>query len=108
MKPFVSILQKMSETGLDALLVTDEKNIRYLSGFAFTDGYLLLTQQKNYLITDFRYVEDAKRRADPAFEVVVPPSRTAFLTDVLSQFKDCKIGYEDLSLSCAEYRNLCE
>lgn len=108
MKPFLSIREKMRALGLDALLVTDEKNIRYLSGFAFTDGYLLLTQKQSYLVTDFRYFEDAKRRADSAFEVVMPTLRTAFVTDVLSQFKDCQVGYEDLSLSCAEYRDLCE
>ena len=32
----------LSERGIDALLVLDELNQHYLSGFAFTDGFLLI------------------------------------------------------------------
>ena len=32
---------KMKEMGLDAVLVLDELNQRYLSDFAFTDGFFI-------------------------------------------------------------------
>ena len=40
------IRKTMSEKGIDALLVLDELNQHYLSGFAFTDGALLITIER--------------------------------------------------------------
>ena len=48
------IRNTLSEKGLDALVVLDELNQHYLSGFAFTDGLLLITMKRALLITDFR------------------------------------------------------
>ena len=63
--------QKMKDCGLDAIIVNDELNQRYLSDFAFTDGLLLIAMHKAYLITDFRYYEMAINGADKDFEVVM-------------------------------------
>ena len=38
----------------DAMLVTHKKNQYYLSGFDFDDGYLFITREKAYLITDWK------------------------------------------------------
>ena len=54
------IREKIKEKGLDALVVLDELNQQYLSGFAFTDGLLLITMKRALLITDFRYYEMAQ------------------------------------------------
>ncbi|HEX2183963.1 MAG TPA: aminopeptidase P family protein [Chloroflexota bacterium] len=54
---------------IDAVLVTEEKNRAYLSGFTGSAGALLITQQAACLLTDFRYVEQAAGQA-PDFEVV--------------------------------------
>ena len=54
---------------LDALLVTQPDNRRYLSGFTGSAGVLLVTPREAVLLTDFRYVEQAAAQA-PAFEVV--------------------------------------
>ncbi len=41
------------------LLLTDPISVRYASGFAFTDGAVLIAPDKAWLITDSRYVEAA-------------------------------------------------
>ena len=64
--------EKMAEKGIDAFLCLDELNQRYLSGFAFTDGALLITKTRAIMITDFRYYEHAQKEAYPEFEVVIP------------------------------------
>ncbi len=51
-------------------LVTDHKNVRYLSGFTGTSGYVLLNQREAYFLTDFRYAEQAKRQC-PHLEIVI-------------------------------------
>ena len=51
--------QKLNEKGADAALISSELHQRYLSGFNYSDGYILVTQKKAYLLTDFRYIEAA-------------------------------------------------
>jgi Xaa-Pro aminopeptidase len=45
---------------IDALLLTDLTNIRYLTGFTGSNGLLLLTRQAATFLTDFRYQEQVK------------------------------------------------
>ncbi len=97
------IREALSEKGIDALIVLDELNQQYLSGFSFTDGLLLITAKRAFLITDFRYLEMAQNEAYKDYEVIAPDNRTEMITKVLRE-DDCKIlGFEDGSISYAEY-----
>lgn len=49
------------DLGLDAVLITDELNQRYAAGFAFTDGAVLVTLDRAFLLTDSRYIEAAEK-----------------------------------------------
>jgi len=60
---------KMKTQNLDGFLVTNPYNRRYLSGFTGTSGNLLITATSAELITDFRYVEQAREQA-PDFAIV--------------------------------------
>ena len=57
------------ETPVEALLVSNGENRRYVSGFTGSAGLLLVTERDALLLTDFRYVEQAKGQA-PDFEIV--------------------------------------
>lgn len=59
----------IKENDIEAFLVIKPENIRYLSGFTGTSGQLLITQRINYLITDFRYIDQAKMQC-PDYEIV--------------------------------------
>ena len=61
----------LKENGADAALISSELNIRYLCGFNYTDGYLLILRDAAYLLTDFRYIE-AVRAAVTGFEIIMP------------------------------------
>lgn len=60
---------KMALENIDAFLVVRPENRRYLSGFTGSAGMLLITQDKAWLVTDFRYLEQAAAQA-PEFQVV--------------------------------------
>ncbi len=47
----------------EAFFVTSSENVFYLSGFS-GEGMLLLSPDRAVLITDFRYIEDAQKRAE--------------------------------------------
>ena len=96
---------EMLANGIDAAFITGELNQRYLLEYPFTDGLLLITQNEAYMVTDFRYEEEAKKHADPAFTVVCPSVRTAFITEVLEKEKVKTIGYENRTMTVVEYQS---
>ncbi len=51
------------------MLITDEKNQRYATGFAFTDGAVLVTKSSAYLFTDSRYIEAAEKSVDESISL---------------------------------------
>ena len=51
------------------MLITDEKNQRYATGFAFTDGAVLVTKNSAYLFTDSRYIEAAEKSVDESISL---------------------------------------
>ncbi len=58
--------QSLVESELDAILISQGENRRYLSGFTGSAGFLLISQKSAILATDFRYVEQSKSQA-PVF-----------------------------------------
>ena len=61
--------QKMHEEKIDAYVVIRPENGRYLSGFTGGEVTLYITAEKAILLTDFRYIEQAKGEA-PEFEII--------------------------------------
>ncbi len=61
--------QHMAALDYQAVLLTEPYNIRYLSGFTGSAASLLLSQQQQYLITDYRYTEQAAAEC-PAFQII--------------------------------------
>lgn len=103
-KARLSRLRALMETsGLEALLVTGEYNRRYLSGFTGSAGVLLITADKAYLVTDFRYRSQAPAEA-PHFEVVEHgPKLSETLLDVLKQNGVTTLGFEPQHMTYAAY-----
>ena len=62
-------IKELERLELDAMLVSCTNNVMYLSGFKGSAGVLFITREKCYLITDFRYLTQAKEQAKD-FEIV--------------------------------------
>ena len=103
MNHLTNLRAALSAHGVDALLVLDELNQHYLSGFAFTDGFLLITRGGAYLVTDFRYYENAGKHAYPDFEVVMSEDRAAFIDEKLAVAGARTVGFEGGSVSYETY-----
>lgn len=98
--------EKMAERGVDAMLVTSPRNRRYLSGFTGSSGYLLITEARALLITDFRYEEQGARQA-PDFELTRFDG--GILEEVgaqLNKLKAKKVAFEKEHVSYALYQGL--
>ena len=96
--------QKMTDEGLDAFLVTQAHNRRYLTGFSGSAGVLLITPTEQFLATDSRYYERAKQEA-PAWTLVKVLQRAEeTLLELITQLvlKGKKIGFEADSVTVAQ------
>ncbi len=96
---------ELKNKGIDAVVILDELNQKYLSDFAFTDGLLLITQNKASLITDFRYYEMAEKGADKAFEIVMPENRKAYIENILREDSVKTVGFEGSFVPYSVYLN---
>ena len=98
---------RLSEIGADAVIVSSEISQRYLSGFAYTDGYLLISPTKAIMLTDFRYTEAAKKEVND-FEIIEPQG-TMFgeLYRLMLAEGYENVAIEEKELTLADHENMC-
>ena len=105
LKKFQAALASLS---IDGALISSEINQRYLSGFPFSDGYLLITPENAYLLTDSRYVEAAREQA-LGFEILLPQSKmTDTLAELISENHIKNLALEEDSVSYSDYQTFSE
>lgn len=64
------VRDKIASQGLDAALITTPENVRYLSGFTGSSGFVLVASATTYFITDFRYKTQAAQETH-GLEIVI-------------------------------------
>lgn len=106
MNKIAEIQEKLRALGLDGLLISDEKNQRYASGFPFTDGAVLVGREKAWLITDSRYIEAAEKAAGSALTVQLYDRRQPLKELLRRDIKEAgieRLAAEEDKLSHREY-----
>jgi len=63
------VREELTKRELDALLVSQPDNRRYLSGFTGSAGFLLVSQREALLLSDFRYMTQGPQQA-PEYEFI--------------------------------------
>jgi len=111
-KPGIKRLRKLqtsiAEKQLDAILISQPENLRYLSGFTGSSGWLLISEKKTILATDFRYVEQAKEES-PDFEIIQAKRELSdWLPDLVSDLRWHKLGFEANCISYNTHHKLSE
>jgi Xaa-Pro aminopeptidase len=91
-----------------AALVTSEINCRYFSGFAYTDGAVLITKDEAYLLCDFRYIEAAEKFASPDITVVQFKRLYETINDIVLQKNIKALMIEEESVTIARLAELRE
>jgi len=91
---------------IDAILISQPENRRYLSGFDGSAGYLLITEQNAVLATDFRYIEQAKRQA-PDYQVFqIKGDITAWFPQLIAGVNLRRLGLEARHITLSLYQQL--
>jgi Xaa-Pro aminopeptidase len=105
MKRLQLIRDALDTRGIDGLLVTDLRNVRYLSGFSGSSACLMVTKRQQFLFTDFRYQEQSKKETR-GFEILIEKEERPKL--VLATAKSLHLGVLgfETTVTYAFYRSL--
>lgn len=100
----VRLREAMKLQNIEAVLITGEVNRRYVTGFTGSSGYVLVTPDKAWLLTDFRYLTQAAEQA-PGFEIVDHgASVTGTIKSLLAQENLEHLGFEEEHVVFSVYR----
>ena len=100
--------QYMDAEGLDAALVSDPLDRRYLSGFTGSAGWLLVSAERAVLIVDYRYFERAAREAPSWEQARVSTTAEAALYEAVSDLAIRRMGVQGDHVTASLYRRLKE
>lgn len=99
-----SVRVRIQSENLDAIIITNLKNIYYLSAFWGTAGTILVTQKAQYLLTDSRY-SIAAREATVDFEIVETREAFVEIAKLLKKEGVSQVGFED-GVTYAEFQTM--
>lgn len=89
--------------GLDALVVNDGANLRYVTGFTSSDAVALVGADGTArFFTDFRYKEQSEAEVDPAFSREIVDQ--GLLGDLVPALPPGRVGFDDAHTSVADLR----
>ena len=96
----------LKSENLDALVILSDYNRCYISDFTGTSGALIISNNENKLITDFRYIEQATNQATH-FEIV--NRRSGIIDEIKEIIKNKQyktVGFEGHLVSYDTFQEL--
>jgi len=99
------LCEKVLEQGLDAILISQPGNCRYLSGFAGASGSLLVSQSNVVLAVDSIHFEQAKIDA-PGFDILRIRNRVEGFAELIGGQRIGSLGFEASHLAYSEVHRL--
>ncbi len=107
------IREKLSKQRLDALFITNQHNVTYITGFSGLspqerEGFLLVTRENAYLLTFPTYFGLYKQGGDGFTTLCITGEKrlTDHLSKICTEEKIQKIGVEKENLTLSEYASL--
>src|ERR1019366_7726922 len=96
----------LEEPKLDALLVTNLHNVRYLTGFTGSNGSVLLFKDSPaILFTDPRYTVQSQQQVNCRVRIAKGPLAKSILQEI-DRTRVCRVGFEQDNLTVAQWESL--
>ncbi len=95
---------RLKKTGIDALLVTNPRDIRYLTGFVGDDSWALipLKGRKVYILSDFRFEEQIAKEAPHAVAIMRKKGLAHELATWTDKLRIDKVGLQTGHVTLAQ------
>lgn len=103
MRCLEKLKKKLKEEEVGGLLITNETNVHYITNFTGSESVLLITPERDYLFTDFRYVEQAQQDIPWIMIVEKKVSLIKTICGKLKRLKIKKLYIESLYLTFDQY-----
>lgn len=98
--------KKFLKSGIDGFLITDLINVRYLSGFTGSSGFIVITRKDAVFVTDFRYEEQAGAEVK-GFQVRIQRGeRASEIKKINRDYGIKRLGFEDHNVSFAFFNKM--
>lgn len=98
-------LRELLENKAEGFLVTNIINVRYLTGFSGSSGFVFITKKANVFITDFRYKEQSLKEIVGWDIVIEKGDRIQTIQRLLKQLNIKNLGFES-SVTFEFYKKL--
>jgi Xaa-Pro aminopeptidase len=104
------LLKNLRSADCDALLVSNEKNVSYLTGFTGDSSTLILGKRHALLLSDTRYETQLEEEC-PGWETVIRTNRQPMediIAEVAKKAKIKSLGFESDTLTVSQHEKLRE
>jgi Xaa-Pro aminopeptidase len=102
-----ALLAAIAERELDALLVSNLVNVRWLTGFTGSNAAAVLGAGRRRFVTDFRYLTQVAEQIDPGWEREINSDLLKRVADGLPD-GPFKLGFDDANLTVKQHAQLAE
>jgi Xaa-Pro aminopeptidase len=102
-----AVLAALGERELDALLVSNLVNIRWLTGFTGSNAAAVIGPAQRRFVTDFRYLTQVAEQIDDTWEREIDSDLLKRVADGLPE-GPFKLGFDDAHLSVKQHAQLAE
>lgn len=100
-------LEKLQKTLDMPAILSSGISQRWVSDFAYTDGNVIVTPDRAWLVCDFRYIEAAKEETAQGIEVLLNNRNADFYHNFFKENGIKKAYLEDRFLTKCEYDRIC-
>ena len=101
-----ALRKELAKAGVKGFLITDPVNLRYLTGFTGSSGFLIITLNKAMFVTDFRYQEQSKDEVKGFRIRIEREERSREIKKIVDEFAIRSLGFEARNISFEFYSNL--
>jgi Xaa-Pro aminopeptidase len=101
-----ALKKSLSRLGVSGLLITDPVNVRSLTGFSGSSGFLLITKDTPVFVTDFRYKEQASMEVKGYRIVIENSARSLVIKTLCEKHKITKLGFEENDIRYGFYSSM--
>lgn len=98
----------LAEHEVDALLVTNLVNVRWLCGFTGSNAAAIVGPGRRTFITDFRYLTQAADQVGDAWERRIAPDLLVQAAEGLRDAGSLRLGFDDTHLTVKQHARLAE
>jgi len=99
------LVRTFKNHSIDALLVSCDFNISYLTEFSASESWLLVTNKKAYYITDSRYILEVKKALKGIPVIQYTTSMIETLLQLVKKHKIKRLGFDQNEFSLARYNS---